>query len=243
MNKKRYQDITIYISGKFKRNMTSYEILKKEEAHLGLVAGVLGDGLGALGDGVLGELTGEKETNGSLHLTGGEGVLLVVASKTSGLGGDALEHVAREGVHDGHGLGADAGILVNLLQNPVDVDPVGLLPPSLALLGSALLANAGTLSSLVATLLGNLGLLSTSSSPRHVRRVGSLGDVVSRGSLRHVRRVGGLGTGSRTLVSASGGLSGLVLGFVGSHLDEVGNLRGVSRLKSKERMLMVAKLI
>ena len=42
----------------------------------------LGDGLGALGDGVLGELTGEEEADGSLDLAGGEGVLLVVADET-----------------------------------------------------------------------------------------------------------------------------------------------------------------
>ncbi len=34
----------------------------------------------------------------------------------AGLGGDALEHVVREGVHDGHGLGADAGVLVDGLE-------------------------------------------------------------------------------------------------------------------------------
>ena len=42
----------------------------------------LGDSLGALGDGVLGELTGEEEADGSLDLAGGEGVLLVVADET-----------------------------------------------------------------------------------------------------------------------------------------------------------------
>ena len=42
----------------------------------------LGDGLGALGDGVLGELSGEEKTDGGLDLTGGEGVLLVVANET-----------------------------------------------------------------------------------------------------------------------------------------------------------------
>ena len=39
-----------------------------------LGGGVLGDSLGALGDGVLGELTGEEEADGGLDLAGGEGL-------------------------------------------------------------------------------------------------------------------------------------------------------------------------
>ena len=34
---------------------------------------VLGDGLGTLGDGVLGQLTGEEESDGGLDLAGGDG--------------------------------------------------------------------------------------------------------------------------------------------------------------------------
>ena len=44
-----------------------------------LGGGELGDGLGALGDGVFGELPGENEAHGGLDLTGGDGRLLVVA--------------------------------------------------------------------------------------------------------------------------------------------------------------------
>ena len=40
--------------------------------------GVLGDGLGALGHGVLDELSGEGEAHGGLDLAGREGALLVV---------------------------------------------------------------------------------------------------------------------------------------------------------------------
>ena len=46
------------------------------------VGGVLGDSLGALGDGVLGELTWEEESHGGLDFAGGEGVLLVVADES-----------------------------------------------------------------------------------------------------------------------------------------------------------------
>ena len=93
----------------------------------GLLGGlVLGDGLGALGDGVLGELTGEDETDGGLDLAGGHGLALVVLAQAAGLAGDSPEGVADEGVEDGHRALADAGVRVDLLQNAVDVDVVGL---------------------------------------------------------------------------------------------------------------------
>ena len=96
----------------------------------------LGDGLGALGDGVLGELTGEEEADGGLDLAGGEGVLLVVADETGRLGGDLLEDIVDEGVHDAHGLLGDAGLWVHLLEDTVDVDGESL--GSLLLGGSSL---------------------------------------------------------------------------------------------------------
>ena len=54
---------------------------------------VLGDGLGALGDGVLGKLTGKDEADGGLDLPGGDGGLLVVGSQLGGLSGNTLEDV------------------------------------------------------------------------------------------------------------------------------------------------------
>ena len=117
---------------------------------------VLGDGLGALRDGVLGELTGEEKPDSGLDLAGGDGGPLVVVGQTGGLGGDALKDVVHEGVHDGHGLGGDAGVGVDLLEDLVDVDGVGLLSLPLGLLvslGDVLLGLAGLLGSLS----GNLG--------------------------------------------------------------------------------------
>jgi len=96
-------------------------------SHL-LGAGVLGDGLGALRDGVLGELTGEEEADGGLDLPAGDGGALVVVRQAARLGGDALEDVVDERVHDAHRLGGDAGVGVHLLQHLVDVDGVRLLP-------------------------------------------------------------------------------------------------------------------
>ena len=106
----------------------------------GCSGGELGDSLGALSDGVLGELTGEEEADGGLDLAGGEGVLLVVADETGGLAGDLLEDIVDEGVHDAHGSLGDAGLGVHLLEDTVDVDGEGLGSSSL---GGSLLGGLG----------------------------------------------------------------------------------------------------
>ncbi|KAF4527836.1 hypothetical protein B566_EDAN014637 [Ephemera danica] len=48
--------------------------------------------------------------------------------QTAGFGGDTLEDVVDESVHDAHGLAGDSGVGVDLLQHLVDVDSVALLP-------------------------------------------------------------------------------------------------------------------
>ena len=117
-----------------------------------LGAGVLGDGLGSLRHGVLGQLTGQEETDSGLDLSAGDGGAPVVVGKTGGLGGDTLEDVVDEGVHDAHGLAGYTGVRVDLLQHLVDVDGVGFPPPPLPLLvpGTGGLCLAGGL-------LGSLG--------------------------------------------------------------------------------------
>ena len=122
-----------------------------------LGAGVLGDGLGSLGDGVLGQLSGQEEPDGGLDLPGGDGGPLVVVGQTGGLGGDPGEDVVNEGVHDGHGLGGDTGVRVHLLQDLVDVDGIGLLPLALPLLLVALGNLLGGLARLGGGLSGCLG--------------------------------------------------------------------------------------
>ena len=74
---------------------------------------------------MLGELSWEDELDSRLDLFGGEGVLLVISDELGGLGGDLLEDVVDEGVHDGHGSLGDTGLWVNLLQDSVDVDGEG----------------------------------------------------------------------------------------------------------------------
>ena len=99
-----------------------------------LAAGVFGDGLRALADGVLGELTGKKKTDSGLDLPRSDRRLLVVVRQATGLRGNALEDVVDERVHDGHSLTGDASVGVDLLQHLVDVDAVGLTTTTVALL-------------------------------------------------------------------------------------------------------------
>jgi hypothetical protein len=89
-----------------------------------LLGVVLGDGLGALRDGVLGQLAGERQTDGSLDLARRDRALLVVARQTAGLGRQTLKDVVHKVVHDDHALLRDAGVGVHLLEHLVDVGGV-----------------------------------------------------------------------------------------------------------------------
>ena len=122
-----------------------------------LGAGVLGDSLGALRDGVLGELTREEEPDSGLDLAGGDGGPLVVVSQTAGLSSDSLKEIVDERVHDAHGLGGDPSVGVDLLQDLVDVDGVGLLPLVPLLLLVALGDGLGGLAGLLGSFSRDLG--------------------------------------------------------------------------------------
>ena len=95
---------------------------------------VLGDGLRALADGVLGQLSGQKQTDGRLDLAARDRRPAVVVRQTRRLGGDALEDVVDERIHDAHRLAADARVRVHLLQHLVDVDGVAFTSSPLLLL-------------------------------------------------------------------------------------------------------------
>ena len=103
-----------------------------------LGGGVFSDSLGSFRDGVLGEFSGEEESYGGLDFSGRNGRLLVVLGESGGFVGDSLEDVGHERVHDGHGLGGNTGVGVNLLQDLVDVDGVRFLS-----LGTSLLLLTG----------------------------------------------------------------------------------------------------
>ena len=116
--------------------------------HTLLGGSVLGDGLGSFRDGVLSQLSGEEESDSRLDLPRGDGGPLVVVGQTGSFSGDSLENVIDERVHDGHGLGGNTGIGVNLLEHLVDVDGVGftpLLPALLISLGDGFLGLTGLL--------------------------------------------------------------------------------------------------
>ena len=95
---------------------------------------------------MLGKLSWEEEPDSSLDFTRGDGGPLVVVSQTGSFSGDSLENVVDERVHDGHGLGGNSGIGVDLLEHLVDVDGVRftpLLPSLFVSLGDGFLGLAG----------------------------------------------------------------------------------------------------
>ena len=96
--------------------------------------GVLGDGLGSFTDGVLGQFSGQEQTNSCLDFSARDRRTTVVVSETGSLGSDAFEDVVDKAVHDAHGLRADASVWVHLLEDLVDVDGVGLSSSPLLLL-------------------------------------------------------------------------------------------------------------
>ena len=83
---------------------------------------------------MLSQLTGQQKSDCGLDLPRGDGAPLVVVSQAAGLGGDSLEDVVHERVHDGHGLAGNTGVGVHLFQHLVDVDGVRFLSPPLPLL-------------------------------------------------------------------------------------------------------------
>ena len=51
-----------------------------------------------------------------------------MVGQLGGFIGDPLENVVDKRVHDAHGLAGDSSIWVDLLEDLVDVDGIGLLP-------------------------------------------------------------------------------------------------------------------
>ena len=99
-----------------------------------LAAGVLGHSLRSFTDGVFGQFTGQKQPDGGLDLAGADGRFLVVVGEAGGFGGDALEDVVHERIHDAHGFAGDTSVRMHLLQHLVDIYSIALLSLSPSLL-------------------------------------------------------------------------------------------------------------
>ena len=105
---------------------------------------------------MFGQLSGQQEPDSGLDLPGGDGGPLVAVGELAGLRGDPLEQVVDERVKDAHGLGGDTCVGVHLLEDPVDIDGIGLLPFAFLLLVS-LCNRLCDLATLVCSLSGSLG--------------------------------------------------------------------------------------
>ena len=97
------------------------------EQRINLFGVELSQGLVAFQDGVVAEVLGEEELDGGLDVSGGQGLLLLVADQLGGLEGDLVEHVGDQRVDDGHALLGDADVVGDRLQDLVDVDGEGLV--------------------------------------------------------------------------------------------------------------------
>ena len=166
--------------GGFEKSRLRRKKKKKEAVDINLLAaGVLGHSLRSFADCVFAQLAGQVKADGCLDLTAGDGVLLVVVGQAGRFGGDALEDVVHEGVHDAHGLAGDAGVGVDLLQDLVDVDRVALLAGFPLLLFPSGLGGLGGRGFLLALLCGYFArhdarfcLSSRTKVDRSVRRSG-----------------------------------------------------------------------
>ena len=88
---------------KFKDGVDNAGLLELEQSlYDRLSAGELGDGLGTLRDGMLGELSWENQSDGGLDLSGTEYSLVVVSNKATSLRSDSLEGIVNQRVQDGN---------------------------------------------------------------------------------------------------------------------------------------------
>ena len=71
------------------------------------------------------QFSGQKEPHGGLNLSAADRPAFVVVSQTRRFGGDSLENVIHETVHDRHRFAAHTGIGMNLFKDLVNVNVVG----------------------------------------------------------------------------------------------------------------------
>ena len=87
---------------------------------------VLGDGFGSFRDSVSGEFSGEDELDSRLNFSGRESSSFVESDEFWSFGGNSVESIMNERVHDVHGFLGDTDVGVYLLEDLVDVDWEGL---------------------------------------------------------------------------------------------------------------------
>ena len=95
---------------------------------------VLGDGLGSFGNGVSGKFSGEDELDGRLDLSGRKSSSLVESDELGSFGGNSVEGIVDERVHDVHGFLGDTDVRVHLLEDLVNIDGEGFNSSSSGLL-------------------------------------------------------------------------------------------------------------
>ena len=71
---------------------------------------------------MLGQLTGQEQSDCRLDLTGADGAFLAVLGKTRRLAGNPLEDIVDKGIHDAHCLARDSSVGVHLFKHFIDVD-------------------------------------------------------------------------------------------------------------------------
>ena len=119
-----------------------------------LGACVLRDCLRSFADSVFRKFSREQESDRRLDFARRHGLVLHEPRRFRC---DLLEEIVDERVHDAHGLGGDTSVGVDLLEDLVDVDGVGLLPLVLLLLLVALGDGLGGLAGLLGSFSRDLG--------------------------------------------------------------------------------------
>ena len=94
-------------------------------------AGVLGDSLCALANGMLRQFPWKEQSNSSLYFSTGNGGALAVSSQMWCLFCNSFEDIMNKWIHDAHGFARYASVGVDLFEYLVNVDAKALSPTSM----------------------------------------------------------------------------------------------------------------
>ena len=112
-------------------------------SHAESLLNVFGDCFGSFRNSVSSKFSWENELDSRLNLSGWKSSSLVESDEFGSFGGNSVEGIVNEGVHDVHGLLWDSDVGVDLLENFVDVDGEGLDSSSSGFLVSSRLFSLG----------------------------------------------------------------------------------------------------